>query len=112
MISTRTCAMAALLASAVAVSSAQRPSPRGVSAGEWIDYAGDTYGLKYSPLSQIDKDNVRDLRVAWRWATADRDIQKSDALLRGSRYQDTPLMVNGVLYTGTPLGMVAALDPG
>src|SRR5688572_8028557 len=81
-------------------------------AGEWTDYAGDAYGQKYSPLSQINEKNVKDLQVAWRWAVADRDVQMTNGQLRASRYQDTPLMVNGVLFTVTPLGMVAALDPG
>ena len=80
--------------------------------GEWSDYAGDnTYGLKYSPLSQINKDSLANLHVAWRWASADREVQKSNLLWQASRYEDTPLMVNGVLYTATPLGMVAAIDP-
>ena len=79
--------------------------------GEWRDYAGDTYGLKYSPLGQINASNVQDLQVAWRWASADRDVQATSPQLRASRYQDTPLMANGLLYTVTPLGMVAALDP-
>jgi quinoprotein glucose dehydrogenase len=83
-----------------------------LAAGEWSDYAGDnTYGLKYSPLSQINKDSLDNLHVAWRWASADREVQKSNLLWRASRYEDTPLMVNGVLYTATPLGMVAAIDP-
>jgi quinoprotein glucose dehydrogenase len=86
---------------------AQRSAP----VGEWRDYSGDSYGLKYSPLSQIDKSNVNTLQIAWRWASADRDIQKSDPRLRASRYEDTPLFANGVLYTVTPLGLVAALDP-
>jgi quinoprotein glucose dehydrogenase len=80
--------------------------------GEWRDYAGDSYAQKYSPLSQINEKNVKDLQIAWRWTTADHDVQLTNAQLRASRYQDTPLMVNGVLYTVTPLGMVAALDPG
>jgi quinoprotein glucose dehydrogenase len=81
-------------------------------AGEWIDYAGDASGQKYSPLAQINEKNVQDLEIVWKWTTADRDVQMSNAQLRASRYQDTPLMANGVLYTVTPLGMVAALDPG
>jgi quinoprotein glucose dehydrogenase len=84
---------------------------KGVRDGEWHDYAGDTYGLKYSPLSQIHKDNVKNLRVAWKWTSADVDLQKTDPLLVASRYEDTPLIVNGMLYTATPLGVVAALDP-
>ncbi len=79
--------------------------------GEWIDYSGDASGLRYSPLSQITPANVSKLKVVWRWKTADADVQRSASNLRASRYQDSPLMVNGLLYTITPLGMVAALDP-
>lgn len=90
---------------------AQRAPSAVLQKGEWHDYPGDNFGWKYSPLGQINKDNVRNLRVAWRWKTADREIQLSDPLLRASRYEDTPLMVAGTVYTVTPLNMVAALDP-
>lgn len=46
--------------------------------GEWHHYTNDVGGTKYSPLAQITKDNVRQLRVAWRWPSADRAIQESD----------------------------------
>ena len=85
---------------------------RAAREGEWPSYAGQAGAWKYSPLTQIDAGNVKDLRVAWRWASPDRDLQQSSLRLRASRYEDTPLMINGVLYTVTPLGMVAAIDPG
>ena len=81
------------------------------SEGEWRHYSGDTYGTKYSPLGQITKDNVHDLRVAWRWPFADRALQLENPLLRTTRTEETPLMVNGVVYMVTGLGLVAALDP-
>ena len=85
--------------------SAQRPE------GEWRNYFGEATGTKYSPLSQIHKDNVGELRVAWRWRSADRALQLSNTLWRAGRNEETPLMINGVLYTVTGLGLVAALDP-
>lgn len=84
----------------------------GLAAGEWVDYGGDYSANRYSPLGQITPANVGKLQVAWRWKVADREIQASASNLRGSRYQDTPLMVKGHIYTITPLGMVAALDAG
>ena len=39
----------------------------GASNGEWPSYAADGGSTKYSGLSQIDRDNVRGLEVAWRW---------------------------------------------
>ncbi len=39
----------------------------GAKNGEWRYYGGDAGSTKYSPLDQINKDNVKDLRIAWRW---------------------------------------------
>src|SRR5579864_8831324 len=64
-------------AMAVAVSGfgvAQRDSQK----GEWRAYAGDSYSQKYSPLDQITKDNVQDLRVIWRWPLPDRELSRGN----------------------------------
>ena len=66
---------------------------RGADAGEWRHYGGDLGSTKYSPLDQINRDNVTDLQVAWRWRT-DNFGPRLDL-----NYQATPLMVGGVLYT-------------
>src|SRR5262245_20673975 len=79
--------------------------------GEWRYYFGQQGGTKYSPLAQINKDNVRNLRVVWRWRSADRDLQLSNPLWRAGRNEETPLMINGIIYTVTGLGLVAAIDP-
>src|SRR5262245_52367879 len=71
--------------------------------GEWIDYSGDQNALRYSPLNQITPANVDKLQIAWKWKVADRDVQVTDPALRASRYEDTPLVVNGRMYTVTPL---------
>jgi quinoprotein glucose dehydrogenase len=80
--------------------------------GEWRHYAGDAAATRYSPLDQIHRDNVARLRVAWRWASPDAAIVAANPLARPGAYQDTPLMVKGVLYTATSLGQFAAIDPG
>ena len=89
---------------------AQRPAVSSVAATEWRHYGGDAASSKYSSLAQISATNVGRLGVAWRWSTPDNDIVKANPA-RPYGYQDTPLMVNGVLYTTTPLGIVAAIDP-
>ena len=62
----------------------------GTRNGEWRIYGADG-GTRYSPLDQINRDNVKDLRVAWTW--------KSDSLGRPEiNNETTPIMVNGVLY--------------
>jgi quinoprotein glucose dehydrogenase len=80
--------------------------------GEWRAYAGTTHGLKYSPLDQINKDNVQNLSIVWQWPSAELELQKANVTLRSSRNENTPLMANGVLYTVTGLGLIASIDPG
>jgi quinate dehydrogenase (quinone) len=35
--------------------------------GEWRYLNGDPLSTRYAPLDQIDKDNFKDLKIAWRW---------------------------------------------
>jgi quinoprotein glucose dehydrogenase len=69
-----------------ALGSAQTPP------GEWRYYGSDAHSTKYSPLDQIDKNNVQQLQVAWRWK-ADNFGPRMDA-----NWEVTPLMAGGVLY--------------
>lgn len=76
---------------------------RGTAGGDWTYYAGDAGSTKYSPLDQINADNVKNLQVAWRWKS-DNFGGRPDPYL-----QSTPLAVKGVLYTtaGTRRDVVA-----
>ena len=105
--------MAGLALAGAAVCGSLLDAQRGATNpdAEWRSYAGDAHATKYSPLTQISKDNVPRLAVAWKWATADKAIQASDPTWRASRNEDTPLYAKGTLYTLTPLGLVAAIDP-
>ena len=102
--------LAAILLLALALHASPALTQQG-SGGEWRTWGSDAAFTRYSPLDRISADNVGDLRVAWRWQTADSELQRSNPLWRAGRNEDTPLMVNGVLYTVTGLGLVAALDP-
>ena len=98
----------ALIWAAAAVSIVAQNAP---AIGEWRYYGGNAASTRYSPLDQITRSNVNALEIAWRWTTPDNEIQKDNALVRAGAYQDTPLMINGVLYTQTGLGVFAAIDP-
>ena len=76
----------------------------------WRAYAGDHASTKYSPLGEIDKQNVGDLEVAWRWDSIDNAVLEADSTLRVFVNEATPLMVGGVLYTSTALSQAAAID--
>ena len=77
----------------------------------WTHYGGNAASQKYSPLDQINKDNVGKLKIAWRWTSPDNAIVEANPMSRPGMYHDTPLMVKGVLYTVTSLGQFAAINP-
>ena len=52
----------AALAAATPVLTAQQ----GARGGEWRWHSGDLGSTKYSPLEQINRENVSQLRIAWR----------------------------------------------
>lgn len=73
--------------------------------GDWPNYHGNKEAQRYSPLDQINTDNVASLEIAWRFST-----EKFGPTPEFNATQ-TPLEVDGVLYT--TLGAtrnVAALD--
>ena len=77
---------------------------------EWRTYGGTYASARYSPLAQIDRDNVGRLRVAWRWRSPDHDVMARDSLVETFVNEATPVMVGGVLYVSTSLSQVAAID--
>jgi quinoprotein glucose dehydrogenase len=74
--------------------------------GEWRFYGSDASSTKYSPLDQIDAENVSELEIVWRWKANNFGARPDH------NWQATPLMANGVLYTtaGTRRDAVA-IDP-
>lgn len=97
--------------SAQSIPGALPESAKALSQGEWPAYAGTYAASRYSPLTQINRDNAKDLHVAWRWKSPDMAIKEADPKIGPSRANEsTPLMIGGVLYTSTSLSQVAAID--
>lgn len=69
---------------------------------DWPTWAGGPQGTRYSSLSQINRDNVGQLQVAWTYDTEDA--------FAGSEIECTPIVVNGVLYATTPKARLFALN--
>ena len=100
---------------AVLLSPALSLAQYGATNGEWRSYGGDLGSTKYSPLDQIDATNFSDLRLAWRWQSADGSldleaIRQQVPRVQFRMFQATPLMVGGVLYISTAMHQVAAID--
>jgi quinoprotein glucose dehydrogenase len=96
-----------IVVSGAAVLPAQTPD------GEWRYYSGDPGSTKYSPLDQIDKTTVKNLRIAWRRPAIDPGlIKRYGAPQISNNFRATPLMINGVLYSPNAVGLVEAFDAG
>jgi quinoprotein glucose dehydrogenase len=69
---------------------------------EWSVYSGGPDSIHYSKLTQINRDNVKGLKVAWTFDSADS--------FPASENECNPVVVNGVLYATTPKVNVVALE--
>lgn len=76
---------------------------------EWANYGGDPGGSRYSSLSQINRENVSHLKVAWTFHTG--DVSDGSKWRRKSAFEATPILVDGTLYVPSPFNRVLALDP-
>jgi quinoprotein glucose dehydrogenase len=73
---------------------------------DWLSYGANEQGDKFSTLTQITKDNVKDLEVAW--VHNHGDMERGGHRMIG--YETTPLAWNGILFFTTPFGQVHAVD--
>jgi glucose dehydrogenase len=74
------------------------PAERGARQ-DWPVYGGEASGDRYSPLRQINRTNVKQLRMAWKF-----DVGTEGGL------QTNPLIVGRTLFIYTPSQKVVALD--
>ncbi|MGC2400268.1 MAG: PQQ-binding-like beta-propeller repeat protein, partial [Acidobacteriaceae bacterium] len=70
--------------------------------GTWRQVGGGPDNIHYSTLSQINRDNVHSLQIAWQFDSGDQHAK--------SEMECNPIVVDGVLYATTPNGDVVALD--
>lgn len=68
----------------------------------WSAATGGPDGQRYSALTQMNRENVRNLELAWKFDTGDE--------FPGSEMQCNPIIVDGVLYATTPKLRVIALE--
>lgn len=88
------------------VTAASLAAQYGTTNGEWRSYAGDPGSTKYSPLDQINKDNAKNLRIAWRFKTDNYGVRADYNM------QVTPIVANGVMYVQAGMRRaVVAIDP-
>lgn len=82
---------AACLVLASAAVAAQAQDAR--TPGQWRSYGGTEASSKYSPLDQINRDNVGGLEVAWRWSSPENEIIANNRRVQSFSFELTPLMI-------------------
>ena len=72
---------------------------RNPAPGDWLNWRRTDNAWGYSPLEQINKQNVQQLQLAWSWSMDDSGAQEA-----------APLVYDGVMYLPNPRGVIQALD--
>jgi len=75
----------------------------------WEANGRDVEGTRYLPAAEITRENVARLEHAWTYRTGEADAAFVTAA--ETAFEATPLVIDGTMYVGTPLGRVIALDP-
>ena len=68
----------------------------------WLSYSGNYSGHRYSPLSQINRTNIKYLQLKWSY----HPLYAKNGNAQ-NKMENTPLVVDGIMYTGTALEAVA-----
>jgi quinoprotein glucose dehydrogenase len=102
----RTVPFAALVTGGALALLASTQAPRPMI--EWPFYGGDQGGTKYSAAADINRDTVTALDLAWSWKPGEKPID--DVRTQPGSFENTPLMIDNVLYISTPYNRVVALD--
>ena len=69
----------------------------------WLSYSGGYFSQRYTELAQITPDNVRNLESAWIYQLTSREPTST-------RFEVTPVVVDGVMYIVQPPNDIIALD--
>ena len=95
-----------VVATAVVIRSQSR-----APSNEWRYFGGNKAFTRYSPLAQINRGNVKDLRIAWRRPALSDQLTQAFPELRPNNYlRSTPIVIDGVLYAQNVHGLVVAFD--
>jgi quinoprotein glucose dehydrogenase len=82
------------------------PSDRTVAG--WSHYGGDEGGSRFSPLTQINTDNVGALQIAWTYHSG--DLENLPSPLNLPAFETTPILAGDTLYLCSPLNKIIALN--
>jgi quinoprotein glucose dehydrogenase len=76
---------------------------------DWAVWGGDPGSGHYSTLTEINTANVSHLHQAWIWKTGEAELKEYGT--RPGMFENTPLVIDNVMYATSPYNKVVALDP-
>ncbi len=88
-----------VIAGCASLANKQSNNQPSASNKDWPSFGRDFTNQRLSPLTQINQNNVKDLKLAWQF--------KSGVV---ASFQSTPIVTSGVMYVSLPYNHVAALD--
>ncbi|CAN5908870.1 glucose/quinate/shikimate family membrane-bound PQQ-dependent dehydrogenase [soil metagenome] len=79
---------------------------------DWPTPSGDPGAMRWSPVGDVNRDNVSQLRLAWSWKTGEHAIPAGpdQKPARPGLFQASPVVIHDTMYVSTPYAAVAALD--
>ena len=83
--------------------SAQQQPAHEPPGSDWVAYGGSSQQTRYSPLAQIDRSNVAQLKPAWTYRTGDLPEHRWGA-------ETTPIKIGDSVYLCTPHNILISLD--
>ena len=118
----------AILLPWLACCSRSAPIDYGGPTGTWGSWGGSPGGMRYSPVTQVTPDNVKDLKVAWTYRIGEPTLvpahptQAAEVprmlaqgltpeVHRMPALEATPILAEGRLYLCSSSNRVVALDP-
>ena len=105
-----------LFLAAFAAESSAQETPGAAARVEWPTWGGDPGSMHYSPLAQVNRENVANLKFAWEWDTGEGPLSGPrlpvpDNPVRPGSFENTPVVRDGVMYVSTSYNKVVALNP-
>lgn len=96
----------------VLVLTASSAAPAAAQRVDWSTPSGDPGAMRYSPLADINRDNVGRLKIAWSWETGERSVPAGpdQKPARPGQFETSPVVINDTMYLSTPYAEVAALN--
>ena len=87
---------------------AQAQPVEGISPADWPAYGRTQSGTRYSPLNQINENNVKDLQVAWTFRSGESRTENDSG---ETTNELTPIKIGDNMYICTTHQILIALDP-